>query len=163
MSQPARRLSNKEKKKSVLLQPKDSTRKPCTCPTAPHAAGSTAPDMNMFLMVLAAGRFHAGKKTVLMSCGPNDQRGHAYQGMEKNKRRPQPHVFMYSMRSARSFSFFMPAKTILVPGMYFFGLTKYSNMCLSDHTIPEFLFASEYAKPSSVPDWRPKTPHRGGH
>merc|ERR1739845_329226 len=71
----------------------------------------------------------------------------------KHKREPQPHVFMYSMRSARSFSFFIPAKTILVPGIYFFGLTRYSNMCLSDHVMPEFLFASEYAKPSSVPDW----------
>merc|ERR1712083_321601 len=67
-----------------------------------------------------------------------------------------------AIRSARSFSFLIPAKTILVPGMYFFGFTKYSNMCLSDHTMPEFLFASEYAKPSSVPEWRPKTPHRGG-
>merc|ERR1712048_356151 len=50
---------------------------------------------------------------------------------------------MYSIRSARSFSFFMPAKTILVPGMYFFRLTRYSNMCFSDQTMPELLFASE--------------------
>merc|ERR1711933_381141 len=78
------------------------------------------------------------------------------------KRKPQPQVFMYSIRSARSLSFLIPAKTILVPGMYFFGLTRYSYMCLSDHIMPEFLFASEYAKPSRVPDWRPKTPHRGG-
>merc|ERR1712217_197705 len=71
----------------------------------------------------------------------------------QGKKEPHPHVFIYSMRSARSFSFFIPAKTILVPGIYFFGLTRYSYMCLSDHMIPEFLFASEYAKPSSVPDW----------
>merc|ERR1712019_326907 len=82
-----------------------------------------------------------------------------HHGRNAIKRKPQPHVFMYSMRSARSFSFLIPAKTIFVPGMYFFGLTRYSYMCLSDHTIPEFLFASEYAKPSSVPDWRPKPPH----
>ena len=37
-----------------------------------------------------------------------------------------------AMRSARSWGFLRPAKTILVPGMYFFGFTKYSNMCLSD-------------------------------
>merc|ERR1712151_737903 len=79
-----------------------------------------------------------------------------------NRTKPQPRVFIYSIRSARSFSFFMPAKTILVPGIYFLGLTRYSYMCLSDHMMPEFLFASEYAKPSSVPDWRPKTPHSGG-
>merc|ERR1719188_76224 len=60
----------------------------------------------------------------------------------------QPCAAMKLMRSARSLSFLMPAKTIFVPGMYFFGFTKYSNMCLSDQTIPEFLFASEYAKPS---------------
>merc|ERR1719201_2922333 len=70
--------------------------------------------------------------------------------------------FKYAIRSARSFSFLRPAKTILVPGMYFFGLIKYSNMCLSDHVMPEFLFCSENAKPSVVPDWRPKMPQRGG-
>merc|ERR1719434_594483 len=86
-----------------------------------------------------------------------------YRGLVTSiKRKPHPQVFMYSIRSARSFSFLIPAKTILVPGMYFFGLTRYSYMCLSDHTMPEFLFASEYAKPSSVPDWRPKMPHRLG-
>jgi hypothetical protein len=31
------------------------------------------------------------------------------------------------MRSFRSFSFFIPAKAILVPGMYFFGFSRYSN------------------------------------
>lgn len=40
---------------------------------------------------------------------------------------------MYAMRSARSFSFLMPAKTIFVPGMYFLGFSKYSNKCFSDH------------------------------
>merc|ERR1740130_2134792 len=69
---------------------------------------------------------------------------------------------MYVMRSARSCAFLMPAKTILVPGMYFFGLTKYSNMCLSDHVMPDALLASEYAKPSVVPEAFPKTPQRGG-
>merc|ERR1712151_829120 len=74
----------------------------------------------------------------------------------------QPIVFMYSIKSARSLSFLIPANTIFVPGMYFFGLTKYSNMCLSDHTMAEFLLASEYAKPSNVPDVRPNTPQSGG-
>merc|ERR1719261_3418 len=69
---------------------------------------------------------------------------------------------MYSIRSARSLSFLIPANTILVPGMYFFGFTKYSNMCFSDHTMPDDLLASEYAKPSVVPDCLPKTPQRGG-
>merc|ERR1719330_1897682 len=66
------------------------------------------------------------------------------------------------MRSARSLSFLMPANTIFVPGMYFFGLTRYSNMCLSDQRMAAFLFASEYAKPSQVPEVRPSTPYRGG-
>merc|ERR1719198_2794414 len=55
-----------------------------------------------------------------------------------------------------------PAKTILVPGMYFLGLTRYSNMCLCDQVMPEFWFASEYGKPATVPDCRPKTPYRPG-
>merc|ERR1719262_1978074 len=75
---------------------------------------------------------------------------------------PQPMDFMYAMRSARSLSFFRPAKTILVPGMYFFGFTRYSNMCLSDQTMPEFLLASEYANPSTEPEARPKRPQSGG-
>jgi len=58
-------------------------------------------------------------------------------GMKRINREPQPQVFMYSMRSERSFSFLMPAKTILVPGMYFFGFTRYSNICLSDQIMPE--------------------------
>jgi len=32
--------------------------------------------------------------------------------------------------------------------MYCFGFTRYWNMCLSDQMMPEFLLASEYAKPS---------------
>merc|ERR1712190_418023 len=63
-----------------------------------------------------------------------------------------------AIKSARSLSFLMPAKTIFVPGMYFLGLIKYSKRCLSDQMIPEFLFASEYAKPSTVPEWRPIRP-----
>merc|ERR1719436_1704590 len=78
------------------------------------------------------------------------------------QRRVQPWAAMYATRSARSFSFLIPANTIFVPGMYFFGFTRYSNMCLSDQMMPEFLLASEYAKPSNVPDWRPKTPQSGG-
>eukprot|EP00444_Apocalathium_aciculiferum_P046824 CAMPEP_0183501486 /NCGR_PEP_ID=MMETSP0371-20130417/3398_1 /TAXON_ID=268820 /ORGANISM="Peridinium aciculiferum, Strain PAER-2" /LENGTH=50 /DNA_ID=CAMNT_0025695885 /DNA_START=69 /DNA_END=221 /DNA_ORIENTATION=+ len=50
---------------------------------------------------------------------------------------------MYAQRSARSPAFLTPAKTILVPGMYFLGFTKYSNMCLSDQMMPELLLASE--------------------
>ena len=34
-----------------------------------------------------------------------------------------------AMRSAPSISFLKPAKNILVPGMYFWGVAKYSNMC----------------------------------
>mmetsp|Transcript_88152 Transcript_88152/g.138075 ORF Transcript_88152/g.138075 Transcript_88152/m.138075 type:complete len:114 (-) Transcript_88152:214-555(-) len=60
----------------------------------------------------------------------------------------QPQVFMYEMISARSLSFLRPANTIFVPGMYFLGLIKYSNICLSVQVMPEFLLASEYAKPS---------------
>merc|ERR1719464_1793060 len=74
----------------------------------------------------------------------------------------QPCVFMKEIRSARSLSFLIPANTIFVPGMYFFGLTRYSNMCLSDQRMAAFLFASEYANPSHVPDVRPSTPYRGG-
>jgi len=53
-----------------------------------------------------------------------------------------PHVLIYAMRSARSLSFLtMGAKTIFVPGMYFFGLTRNSYMCLGDQTMPESLMA----------------------
>lgn len=43
---------------------------------------------------------------------------------------------MYLMRSARSFSFFSPANTIFVPGMYFLGLSRYSNSVSRDQTTP---------------------------
>jgi hypothetical protein len=59
------------------------------------------------------------------------------------------------MRSLRSSSFLMPAKTILVPGMYFLGSFRYSNRVSSFQTTPEFLLASVYSKPSAWPDWRP--------
>merc|ERR1712039_398653 len=64
----------------------------------------------------------------------------------------QPMLPINAIRSARSLSFLIPANTIFVPGMYFFGLIRYSNKCLSDQMMPEFLFASEYPKPSTVPD-----------
>lgn len=38
-------------------------------------------------------------------------------------------IWTYVTRSFRSFSFFNPAKAILVPGMYFFGFSRYSNYC----------------------------------
>lgn len=41
------------------------------------------------------------------------------------------------MRSARSFGFFRPAKTILVPGMNFLGFSKYTNKDSSSQVIPE--------------------------
>merc|ERR550514_1605173 len=69
---------------------------------------------------------------------------------------------MNSIKSARSASFFKPANTIFVPGMYFFGLMRYSYICLSDQVMPEVLFASEYGNPSSVPEGRPKMPHKFG-
>merc|ERR1719152_146092 len=84
-----------------------------------------------------------------------------FAGIIKDKERADISL-MYSMMSARSLSFFMPANTIFVPGMYFFGFTRYSNMCLSDQMMPEFLLASEYAKPSTEPEARPKSPKRGG-
>jgi hypothetical protein len=40
------------------------------------------------------------------------------------------------MRSRRSPSFLRPANTILVPGTYFLGLSKYSKRVSSPHTIP---------------------------
>ena len=45
--------------------------------------------------------------------------------------------FRYAMRSARSPFFLMPAKIILVPGMYFLGFSKYSIRVSSPHIIPE--------------------------
>merc|ERR1712165_98408 len=80
----------------------------------------------------------------------------------RNCQGTQPWAWMKEMRSARSLSFLIPANTIFVPGMYFLGLMRYSNMCLPDHTMAAFLFASEYPKPSQVPEVRPIMPHRGG-
>lgn len=40
------------------------------------------------------------------------------------------------MRSARSPGFLRPAKTILVPGIYFFGFSRYSKSVSSFHVIP---------------------------
>lgn len=44
--------------------------------------------------------------------------------------------FRYAMRSARSLGFFSPANTIFVPGMYFFGFSRYSKRVSSFHVIP---------------------------
>lgn len=41
------------------------------------------------------------------------------------------------MISARSFGFFRPAKTILVPGINFLGFSKYVNKESSSQVIPE--------------------------
>ena len=40
------------------------------------------------------------------------------------------------MRSLRSPSFLRPAKTILVPGMYFLGFSRYSKRVSSLHSMP---------------------------
>ena len=42
-----------------------------------------------------------------------------------------------------SFSFLMPAKTILVPGILAFGSLMYSLKMASSQVMPEFLLASE--------------------
>lgn len=47
-----------------------------------------------------------------------------------------------AIRSARSFALFRPGNTIFVPGMYFFGLIKYSPRVSSPHVMPEFLLAA---------------------
>lgn len=46
------------------------------------------------------------------------------------------------MRSALSCGFLMPAKTILVPGMYFLGLRRYAKRVSSPQVMPEFLLAA---------------------
>ena len=53
-------------------------------------------------------------------------------------------AFRYAIRSFLSLAFFRPAKTILVPAMYFLGFSKYSNKVSSSHTMPLFTFAAEY-------------------
>ena len=46
--------------------------------------------------------------------------------------------------------------------MYFAGSTRYAERMSSVHVMPEFLFAAEYAKPSTDPDVRPMMPCRLG-
>jgi len=50
---------------------------------------------------------------------------------------------MKAQRSLTSFSFLIPAKTILVPGIFAFGSLMYSLNWASFQVIPEFLLASE--------------------
>lgn len=66
------------------------------------------------------------------------------------------------MRLARSLGFLRPAKTILVPGMYFFGLKRYWKRCSLLHTMPDDLLAAVYEKPGVVPAARPRRPCRLG-
>lgn len=86
------------------------------------------------------------------------------------------------IRSLRSFGFLRPPNAILVPVMYFFGFSRYSNYFMSIcgyfggsvpsrelltsvslfHSIALFLLASEYAKPSTLPVCLPKRPWRFG-
>jgi len=66
------------------------------------------------------------------------------------------------IKSFLSFSFFKPPNAILVPGMYFFGFSRYSNKDFSFQTTPFCLFASVYWNPATCPDWRPKRPKRLG-
>lgn len=42
----------------------------------------------------------------------------------------------YAIKSALSCGFFNPANTIFVPGMYFFGFSKYWNSVSLFHVIP---------------------------
>merc|ERR1719163_2278679 len=62
------------------------------------------------------------------------------------------------MMLARSLGFFKPANTILVPGMYFLGLTRYASSTSVVHTMPELLLAAEKEKPAVVPAVRPIRP-----
>jgi len=66
------------------------------------------------------------------------------------------------IKSFRSFSFFNPPKAIFVPGMYFFGFSRYSKRVFSFHSIAFCLLASVYEKPSTEPVWRPKRPCKLG-
>ena len=49
----------------------------------------------------------------------------------------------YAITSARSLSFFRPAKAMLVPGMNFFGSTRYWSSTAGVQATSDFLFASE--------------------
>ena len=67
------------------------------------------------------------------------------------------------MRSgARSLSFLMPAKTIFVPLMNFFGFASHLSIVSSSHVTPLPATAPLKAKPDAVPAARPKTPCRFG-
>ena len=50
---------------------------------------------------------------------------------------------MKAQRSLISFSFLMPAKAILVPGIFAFGSRMYSLNSASLQVMPEFLLASD--------------------
>lgn len=62
------------------------------------------------------------------------------------------------MTSARSWGFLKPGKFILVLGIIFLGLRRYSKRVSSDQVMPEFLLASEYLYSSTEPEVRPKRP-----
>merc|ERR1712062_855373 len=68
----------------------------------------------------------------------------------------------YAIKSARSFFFLIPANTILVPGMYLAGFSRYTHNVSFDHVIPFFTLAAEYAKPAACPAFRPIIPQRLG-
>lgn len=58
------------------------------------------------------------------------------------------------MRLALSYSLAKPAKDILLPGMYFPGLSKYTNKCFSDHWKPapfKALLAEKFVLPVCLP------------
>jgi len=100
----------------------------------------------------------------LSNCPELPQQLWSWQKILHNSFHPRPHLhaLMYDTRSARSAGFFRPANTILVPGIYFFGFTRNSYMCLSDHVIPLDLTASEYPKPAVRPALLPKSAQSGG-
>ena len=61
-------------------------------------------------------------------------------------------VSRYAITSARSCGFFMPAKDIFVPGMNFFGFSRYTSSTSGVQTTPDSALALLYAKPSTVPE-----------
>lgn len=106
----------------------------------------------------------------------------AHTKVSEKKSRDHRQDNTYVIRSFLSFSFFRPPNAILVPGMYFFGFSRYSNYATtlsvstvkdgnmvlkltrvsSDQTIPFWMLASVYWKPVTVPDLRPNRPKRFG-
>ncbi|GET87497.1 cytochrome c, putative [Leishmania tarentolae] len=56
----------------------------------------------------------------------------------------------------------MPANDIFVPGINFFGFSRYTSSTSDVHTTPESAFALLYAKPSTVPEGRSTMPNRFG-